>query len=293
MNQILSLLYFLTLLGFLSYSYGQAISYSSRTINGHTEYFYNGKKFSSVDEIMAEIRRQYPDVIFQPLTSGGSGSSGSGYGGSYTRPPYKPNVGKPTGSGYGGFDISKYKGNNKFSNKIFDQIWKGYNYDSDKQNKFVDMKRRFLLETNKYRRAHGVPNLVVDSGLAAKAQKYAEYLAQIRQLVHDRRNSIEKTGENLAFGSPLISHLAVKKWYDEIELYDFNRPGFSSATGHFTQLVWKDSRKAGFGVAVSSDGKGVYVVCKYTPPGNYNNKYSENVKRLSATKPSSKPKRRS
>uniref|UniRef100_A0A0N5BJ55 SCP domain-containing protein n=1 Tax=Strongyloides papillosus TaxID=174720 RepID=A0A0N5BJ55_STREA len=281
---------------------------------------------------MDAIRRQYPGVIFQPITPGGSGSSGSGgrppsipsggrpsgsgSGGSI-RPPFKPSVGKPIGSGssgsnirppyrpsggkpgkpvYGGFDINKYKGNNTFSNKIFDYIWKGYDYDSDKQNKFVDMKKRFLLETNKYRRAHGASNLVVDSKLAEKAQQYAEYLAKIKRLVHDRRNSIEKMGENLAFGSPQISHLGVKKWYDEIALYDFKKPKFSSATGHFTQLVWKASKKAGFGVAVSSDGMGVYVVCKYTPPGNYNNEYSKNVLPLSNTVPRTtrnfKPKRK-
>lgn len=65
-------------------------------------------------------------------------------------------------------------------------------------------------------------------------------------------------------------------WYDEINLYSFNHPGFSSATGHFTQVVWKSTMNLGCGIAISSDNK-IYVVSQYTPPGNYNNEYRENV----------------
>ncbi len=46
--------------------------------------------------------------------------------------------------------------------------------------------------------------------------------------------------------------------------------------GHFTQVVWKDSKEFGLGVAMSNDGA-VYVCANYYPPGNFNNAYSENV----------------
>ena len=59
--------------------------------------------------------------------------------------------------------------------------------------------------------------------------------------------------------------------YDEESLYDYGRPGYSGATGHFTQVVWKGSTK--FGIAKASAKQkngwyGVYVVAQYSPAGN-------------------------
>jgi len=46
---------------------------------------------------------------------------------------------------------------------------------------------------------------------------------------------------------------AVDAWYDRINNpgYDFDKPGYynNPGTGHFTQIVWKDSCKIGCGVA--------------------------------------------
>lgn len=59
-------------------------------------------------------------------------------------------------------------------------------------------------------------------------------------------------------------------------LYDFNKPGYSSATGHFTQIVWKGTGKIGCASASCADGtiftgyraNSTYVVCEYQAPGN-------------------------
>ena len=54
-------------------------------------------------------------------------------------------------------------------------------------------------------------------------------------------------------------------------------------TGHFTQVVWKDSVELGIGVA-TSHWKGMtctYLVGRYKPPGNFNtgsDDYNKNVK---------------
>jgi hypothetical protein len=48
-------------------------------------------------------------------------------------------------------------------------------------------------------------------------------------------------------------------------------------TGHFTQVVWKGSQKLGVGFAITGDGKTLYVVAQYSPPGNYQGQFGQNV----------------
>ena len=57
-------------------------------------------------------------------------------------------------------------------------------------------------------------------------------------------------------------------WYDEVSYYNYNRPGFGHSTGHFTQLVWKETTHVGCGIAISPENK-IYGVCNYSPPGNF------------------------
>ncbi|VDN12094.1 unnamed protein product, partial [Dibothriocephalus latus] len=69
---------------------------------------------------------------------------------------------------------------------------------------------------------------------------------------------------------------ATNSWYSEGQHYDYNG-NTQQGCGHFTQVIWKGSEKAGFGVARSKDKKSVYVVGRYFPPGNYQNEYKKNV----------------
>lgn len=64
-------------------------------------------------------------------------------------------------------------------------------------------------------------------------------------------------------------------WYDEVKAYDYNKPGFSLETGHFTQVVWKNSTKLGFGFAKKDDY--IVGVGLYAPPGNWLDDFKENV----------------
>ena len=79
-------------------------------------------------------------------------------------------------------------------------------------------------------------------------------------------------------GGNLTGARVVDDWYSEIASYNYAKPGFSMDTGHFTQVVWKDSLEIGCGSAKSKRG-GTYVVCNYSPAGNYGGQFPANVRK--------------
>ena len=62
---------------------------------------------------------------------------------------------------------------------------------------------------------------------------------------------------------------------DERTKYSWANPGFSMATGHFTQVVWKATTDVGCGWARCVFG--TFLVCNYKGPGNYEGRFPENV----------------
>ena len=83
----------------------------------------------------------------------------------------------------------------------------------------------------------------------------------------------EDLGENIfcCSGNEIQGDLMTMSWYNEIKEYDFNNPGFKSEAGHFTQIIWKDTKEVGFGFAKSSNGV-YYGVGNYFPAGNIDTK---------------------
>ncbi|KAF2480527.1 CAP domain-containing protein, partial [Neohortaea acidophila] len=80
-------------------------------------------------------------------------------------------------------------------------------------------------------------------------------------------------GENLAEGFATPA-LAVDAWAAEEKHYQYPDGGFSESTGHFTQLVWKNTTHVGCGAVNCGSGTGGdaafgwYLVCEYAPAGN-------------------------
>jgi len=123
---------------------------------------------------------------------------------------------------------------------------------------------------NFYRGEHGVGELKWNDTSAKFAAGWAKGCVF--------QHSGGPTGENLAAGYPNAS-ASVDGWGQERKQYNFNKPGFSEVTGHFTQLVWSNTTSVGC-ARVSCQGKnntpGFYVVCEYFPAGNVvgnNNQY--------------------
>jgi len=67
----------------------------------------------------------------------------------------------------------------------------------------------------------------------------------------------------------------IKAWYKEVNVYNYNKPGFALNTGHFTALVWKASKALGLGLAIN--GKKAIVAATFFPRPNYANAFPENV----------------
>lgn len=90
-----------------------------------------------------------------------------------------------------------------------------------------------------------------------------------------------KYGENLFNGYNIDPAECSKMWYDEIKSYgnyfgkEPPRNGLMSY-GHFTQLIWKNSRKLGVALAYLKDNS-LVVVANYDPPGNVIGTYASNV----------------
>ncbi|BGP39391.1 hypothetical protein JCM10449v2_003329 [Rhodotorula kratochvilovae] len=75
---------------------------------------------------------------------------------------------------------------------------------------------------------------------------------------------------------------AVNSWNSEESMYDYNNPGFTHDTGHFTQTVWVGTKSVGCAMGtcmglMSSGEWAIYYVCEYYPAGNWEGQFPENV----------------
>lgn len=116
----------------------------------------------------------------------------------------------------------------------------------------------------------GLPALTWDDDLAGVAQAWSNHLAeQGCGLVH----SSSGYGENLYWTSGTATpEEVVEAWVSEKADYTYSRVGSdgecSAVCGHYTQVVWEDTRRVGCALAECPNGGEVWT-CNYDPPGNY------------------------
>lgn len=131
---------------------------------------------------------------------------------------------------------------------------------------------------NSKRELHCAASLNWSTDLAAAAQQWADQLAANGcQQQHSPQAIAGQYGETIAFASSPSATATemVTAWYDEVALYDFQNPGFSAETGHFTTVVWKATSEVGCGIAMC--GGGQMLVCSYLQPANVVGAFPENV----------------
>jgi len=126
---------------------------------------------------------------------------------------------------------------------------------------------------NKVRADVGVRPVVWSKKLAIYAQEWANNLASNDCSLRHRPRSgkwKQEYGENLFMGTTGYYGVAdaVKSWESEKIYYHGQtlNPSNWHNSGHYTQLVWKDTKE--IGCAMSACNGDSIVVCNYNPPGN-------------------------
>lgn len=126
-----------------------------------------------------------------------------------------------------------------------------------------------LNSTNFYRKEHNATDVKWNKTLANFATDY------LGKSDCKFEHSGGPYGENLAIGYPNAT-ASVEGWGNERKDFDFSDPGFTEKTGHFTQLVWKNTTTVGCDRRLCGQ-KGWYLVCEYFPRGNVIGQFKEEV----------------
>ena len=135
---------------------------------------------------------------------------------------------------------------------------------------------------NEYRKKHNARILDLSLELSGKAKKrilqLEKGLVNINSELDDKDNEF---GENLYISTKNDFNIekVCEIWYNEKNKYNFDLNTYQKGTGHFTQMIWKETQKIGFGY-LNNNGK-IYFLALYSPAGNELFKFKENVEKAS------------
>ncbi len=135
------------------------------------------------------------------------------------------------------------------------------------------LEQRLLDTHNVERQRVGFKPLIWDAKLASDAAAWAKHLAVTNSFDHAPQSA---HGENLWMGSTsdYQPEEMVGAWVDERQFLrsgkfpNVSRTGNWADVGHYTQLIWYNTTKLGCAVATGHGSD--FLVCRYDPPGNWN-----------------------
>jgi pathogenesis-related protein 1 len=112
-----------------------------------------------------------------------------------------------------------------------------------------------------------LPPVAWSDEVASTAQEWANHLKDTKDCGLEHADGTGY-GENLAAGTNVDAQRAVDMWAGEKKNYTYSPEYvFMGNTGHYTQIVWRESTH--IGCASASCGGSNVVVCRYDPPGNF------------------------
>lgn len=129
---------------------------------------------------------------------------------------------------------------------------------------------------NAERESLGLAPLEWDAALAADAARYAESMARSGRFAHSTAaDRAIPSGENLWMGSrglydyqTMVGGFIDEKryWRRGGRLPDISTTGRWQDVGHYSQMIWRGTRKLGCALGEGADFD--YLVCRYVPAGN-------------------------
>ncbi len=135
---------------------------------------------------------------------------------------------------------------------------------------------RLLEAHNIARKAVGAAPLIWSDALAKDARGWAQKLAQTGQFEHaPQPKGAGAQGENLWMGTVFAyspedmigAWTAEKQYYRRGPFPKVSTTGAWSDVGHYTQMIWHSTTHVGCAIARSEGDE--YLVCRYSPPGNW------------------------
>jgi len=175
-----------------------------------------------------------------------------------------------------------YQSNNNFEIEYNEESSNLKNLENTNVNNVIFTSEEFaneaLIAHNIYREKHHVPPVTLNREICLLAQKHANIMALNEDFLHSHNTyKGEELAENLFMctGYKISGQNMVETWYNEGKDYDYNGD-FQKGSGHFTQIVWKETKEVGFAYAQSKNGT-FYAVGHYYPPGNFLGEFSNNV----------------
>lgn len=132
----------------------------------------------------------------------------------------------------------------------------------------------WLAAHNEARKAFGSAPLQWSDKLTEDARHWARQLALENTIRHSPQDARNPAGENLWMGtrgyfpaSRMVGYFVDEQRYFEAGRFpNVSNTGNWADVGHYTQIVWADTRQVG--CAKASNAQNDILVCRYFPSGN-------------------------